>query len=104
MKVSIRVWRGLKFNPAYAAKMAKKKAREADIIARKAAEEARKNVEKKNRSINPFSVRISTLCQIICPFIRVNDFCLGFRRHIKRSIRFRHAIVRFRPFLSAQGV
>jgi pre-rRNA-processing protein TSR4 len=58
MKASIRVWRGLKFNSAYAAKLAKKRAREAEKLAKQAADETRENMEKKNRSINPFSVRI----------------------------------------------
>ena len=57
MNVSIRVWRGLKFNTAYAAKLEKKKVEEAERLARKVADEARKNVEEKNRRVNPFSVR-----------------------------------------------
>ncbi|KAF8573759.1 hypothetical protein K439DRAFT_1374435 [Ramaria rubella] len=52
---SIRVWRGLKFNSKYAAKLAKKKAREAEQLAKRAAEDA----QKKLRNVNPFSVRFS---------------------------------------------
>lgn len=75
MKASMRVWRGLKFNAAYAAKLSKKKAKEAAKLARQTADEIRKNVENRNRRINPFSVRSRHfhLGMVVHIFI-VNDF------------------------------
>lgn len=57
MKVSIRTWRGLKFNPKYAAKLERERARQKAKEARKMHEVARLEEEKKKQSVNPFSVR-----------------------------------------------
>ncbi|KAF8517960.1 programmed cell death protein 2 [Hysterangium stoloniferum] len=53
---SVRAWRGLKFNSKYAAKLEKKKVREEEQRAKKAAEQAKLEAENKNRSVNPFSL------------------------------------------------
>lgn len=64
MKASVRVWRGLKFNAKYAAKLEKKAARDKEQRAKKAAEQTDYEAEKKKRSVNPFSVCF--MCSMQC--------------------------------------